>query len=89
MVINLRKTTKQVNQSFVDDSSTNNTYIPKLVNITLWCLVNEDKQRFINPSILEDLKAKSLVDKLDHARATTCWTYRDWNTGTRYPLVRT
>ena len=71
MAIDLRKTTKQVSQSFVDNSSTNNTYIPKLVNITLWCLDNEDKQRFINPLILEDLKAKSLADKLDHARATT------------------
>ena len=71
MAIDLRKTTKQVSQSFVDDSSTNNSYIPKLANITLWCLDNEDKQRFINSSILEDLKAKSLADKLDHARATT------------------
>ena len=66
--INLRKSQKQVGRNFVDDSSANKTYIPKLVNIVMYCLDNREKHEFINPTMLEVLKTMDEQDKVDHER---------------------
>ena len=41
-----------------------------MVNITLYCLDKEDKQKFINPLIFDVLIAENLADNLAHATET-------------------
>ena len=62
--IDMRRSTRQISNSFVSETSSNNTYIPKLVLFVFWILGNH--QELINPDVLPQMIDLDNTDKSNY-----------------------